>query len=488
MSLSVAPFNEDKYKVLTDRLEVVEIELSHLERTIRIDAEFYEKGNLIVEKTLGRLEKKAFTDCFNISDGNHMSISEEFCDNGIPYYRGQDIYHLFIETSNPLMISKKAFDTPQMKRSYLCKGDVLMSIVGAIIGNSAIVTTDIKATCSCKLAIMRAKNSNILPEVLLVYIKTKYGQNQIQKFKRGAAQTGLLLEDFEQLFIPQFGSRFQYSIYGIIDQIKRQTESANIIYEDACELLLRYLGLDNYVPNSSGISVKSFSESFAISERLDSEYYQPKYEEVLKAISICDIRKLSGANGLVDIRKSIEPGSECYCNEGIPFVRVSNISKYGISTPDVMIPFDVVKNIQELYLKEDTILLSKDGSIGIAYKIEEDMQYVTSGAILHLTVRNKKEVLPDYLALVLNSIIVQMQAERDAGGSIIQHWKVPEITEVIIPVLTIDKQRVIADKVKSSFEMRKKSIELLELAKIAVEMAIEQGEDKAILMLKEGIV
>ena len=42
MSLSVAPFNEDKYKVLIDRPEVVEMELSHLERTIRIDAEFYE--------------------------------------------------------------------------------------------------------------------------------------------------------------------------------------------------------------------------------------------------------------------------------------------------------------------------------------------------------------------------------------------------------------------------------------------------------------
>lgn len=470
-----------------DGLECSEIKLSSLERTARIDAEFYQKRNLAVEQILKRWYKQSFTDCFYVSDGNHMSISEEFCSDGVSYYRGQDIYHLFIEAASPLKITQRAFNAPQMKRSHLRKGDVLMSIVGAIIGNSAIVTTDTKATCSCKLSILRAKSNCILPEVLLVYIKTKYGQNQIQKFKRGAAQTGLLLEDFEQLFIPQFGSELQHTICNLIGLIRQNLDHSILLYEEAHGLLLSHLGIDSYAPNPSGIAVKSFTNSFGTSGRLDSEYYQPKYEEMLQAISTHNPKKLGGVNGIVEIKKSIEPGSDYYGDEGVPFVRVSNLSKYEISKPDIKIPFDTVGNIHELYPKRDTILLSKDGSVGIAFKVEEDMQCVTSGAILHLTVKNTAEILPDFLTLVLNSKAVQMQAERDAGGSIIQHWKQSEIEEAFIPVLEMDKQLEISIKIEEFFALRKKSAELLELAKTAVEVAIEQGEDNAIAML-EGVV
>lgn len=470
-----------------DGLEAMEIRFSNLERTHRIDSEFYKKCNIFIGNTLMKCKTSSIATHFNISDGNHMSISNEFCAKGIPYYRGQDIYNLFIENSNPLHITETAYFTNQMKRSHLKKGDVLMSIVGAIIGNSAFVTSDFPATCSCKLSILRKKTDLILPEFLLIYIKTKYGQNQIQKFKRGGSQTGLLLEDFEQILIPIFSEKFQKSIQSMIQAIYDIVSSSEDKYKEAVTLLLSHLGLANYTTNPCGIAVKSFKDSFGSSGRLDSEYYQPKYEEILHAISTHNQRKLSGGSGLVEIKKSIEPGSEFYDDVGVPFIRVSDLSKYEISEPDIKIPQSIVKDIAELYPKKDSILLSKDGSVGIAYKVEEDMQSVTSGAILHLTVKDKDLLLPDYLTLVLNSVVVQMQAERDAGGSIIQHWKPSEIADVVIPLLDMDKQIEIAQKVQDSFALRKKSAELLELSKTAIDLAVEQGENTAIAML-EGVM
>ena len=38
---------------------------------------------------------------------------------------------------------------------------------------------------------------------------------------------------------------------------------------------------------------------------------------------------------LVGMRKSIEPGSEAYQTEGIPFVRVADLNKFGIETPSI---------------------------------------------------------------------------------------------------------------------------------------------------------
>lgn len=468
-----------------DRLEISIMLLSQMERTFRIDSEFYKKENIVIAEQIKSTNAKALSDIYNVSDGNHMAISNDFQENtGVPYYRGQDIYNFFIEESTPYHISEAAYNLPFMKRSHLKKGDVLLSIVGAIIGNVSIVTTNNKATCSCKLAILRGKDAEICPEVLITYIKTIYGQNQIQKFRRGASQTGLLLEDMDQIFIPLFSQVFQDTILIAFNNIKNFIIQSNELYTTAQELLLSELGLVAYTQTNEAVSIKTFANSFGASGRLDAEYYQPKYDEVIEKV-----RKFKHdmLGNLVGIKKSIEPGSDCYGDEGVPFVRVSNLSKYEISEPDIKIPIDTVQNIEELHPQKDTILLSKDGSVGIAYKAIENMKCVTSGAILHLTVNNQSELLPDYLTLVLNSLVVQMQSERDAGGSIIQHWKPSEIAEVIIPILDINTQQQISEKVQQSFDLRKKSTALLEYAKQAVEMAIEQGEDVAMKWLK-GVI
>jgi len=485
MSPSVEAFDEAKYKALMDGLEITELNLSSLERTKRIDAEFYKKENLVVDSVLSAWNKRSIASCFHVSDGNHMSISDSFCDVGIPYYRGQDIYHLFIENASPLMIDRATFDKPQMRRSHLQKGDVLMSIVGAIVGNSAMVTSENPATCSCKLSIMRSKDDGISPELLLVYIKTRYGQVQIQKFKRGAAQTGLLLEDFDQLFIPVFGNEFQEKIGQLVDQIYKRMQEAVTTYKNAQNYLNSEIGVDADFPQCTATE-KTLSNSFKATGRLDAEYYQPKYDFLFEALRKVHCKPLGGESGLVHIKKSIEPGSEAYQEDGIPFVRVSDVSKYEITPPEIYLSHEVVENAESLFPKKDTILFSKDGSVGIAYKLECDEEIITSGALLHLTVKDASEILPDYLTLVLNSPVVQMQAERDSNGAIIQHWKPSEIENVIVPVLDLDKQVELSEMVQQSIALRHQSKQLLEYAKRAVEMAIEQGEDAALAWLKEN--
>ena len=98
-----------------------------LERTLRLDSEFYSKENLELDKRLKTLNANKLTDYTVISDGNHMSISDYFTEKGIPYYRGGDIYNTFIEqSSNPLYIPRSVFGMKTMERSHLKKGDILM--------------------------------------------------------------------------------------------------------------------------------------------------------------------------------------------------------------------------------------------------------------------------------------------------------------------------------------------------------------------------
>ncbi|MBF0556111.1 MAG: hypothetical protein HQK96_16420 [Nitrospirae bacterium] len=97
-----------------------------------------------MEILIGR-QPKPLTEFAKVSDGNHASISDHFSDSGIPYYRGGDIYNFYIEqTANPLRVPEAIYNLPNIKRSHLQKGDVLLSIVGAIIGNLSLVQTNTK--------------------------------------------------------------------------------------------------------------------------------------------------------------------------------------------------------------------------------------------------------------------------------------------------------------------------------------------------------
>jgi len=206
--------------------------------------------------------------------------------------------------------------------------------------------------------------------------------------------------------------------------------------------------------------------------RIDADYFQPKYQKMMSLI------RANGGKALGEIatvKKGFEPGAEAYQEEGKLFIRVSSISKEGITDKDQKYLKD------ELYekLKKDyqpkvgEILLTKDASPGMAYVIKEPIEGLISGGVLRIKLKEDAE--PEYIALVINSIVGQLQVERDAGGSIIMHWKLDQVKEMQIPILPKTTQQKIADLAQKSHEGRKKAKELLEEAKHKVEELIENN-------------
>ena len=465
---------------MLEGLEISILNNHELERTLRIDSEFYSKGNLKLDRKLKSFDSNRLTNYSIISDGNHMSISDSFVESGIPYYRGGDIYNMFIEQSpNPFYIPRSVFDMNTMQRSHLKKGDILMSIVGAIIGNLSLVTTDNDATCSCKLSIIRPY-ANLTPEYIMTFLRSQIGQSQIQRYRRGSGQTGFILEDFGQILVPELAEVIMEFVKRCVLKAQQVYTLGSIKYQNALDRLYGQLKLQNLQLDKSNIKVLNIKKSFLDSGRLDAEYYHPKYDILFEQLSQIKCKRLGN---LITLQKSIEPGSDFYQSEGLPFVRVADLTKFGVTKPSIYLDEEIFKDV--IRPKKDTILMSKDGSIGIAYKVEKDEDFITSSAILHLQITDDN-ILPDYLTLILNSKVVQMQAERDAGGSIIQHWKPSEINNVVIPVLPMEKQQEISQKVQESFRLRNESKRLLNVAKTAVEIAISESEEESIHYIEEN--
>lgn len=77
--------------------------------------------------------------------------------------------------------------------------------------------------------------------------------------------------------------------------------------------------------------------------------------------------------------------------------------------------------------------------------------------------------------------------KQRCSGTILTAISKDELLSMPLPMIDDGIQKEIAVKVQESFVLRKQSRQLLEYAKQAVEMAIEQGEDAALAWLKDKV-
>ena len=302
--------------------------------------------------------------------------------NGIPFIRIENIKGGFdIDDAELIYISE--FDHKRLSNSALKVDDLILSKVGNSIGYFARVDELINE-CNISENNIGIKLHSFPHErkhYILTYLNTHYANKLVLRRRSGNAQPKLNVGDLTYIPIPLFSTDLELKISELVIRSKYTIELSKSAYRDAENILLDKLELIEWRIPSKTQSVKKVSESFIESGRLDAEYYQPKYDELFALLGVYDTKTLSE---IVSIKKSIEPGSEAYQTDGIPFIRVANLSKFGISDTDVYLSAEEYGDI--IRPEKDTILLSKDGSVGIACKDENDTDIITSGAILHLTV------------------------------------------------------------------------------------------------------
>ncbi|WP_455474984.1 restriction endonuclease subunit S [Bartonella sp. B30(2025)] len=468
-------------------LEVSEVLLSHIDLGDRFDAEFFAKSDLEIEiklikkksvelRTLGEFVASAF----------YPSATHLYEIGNTPFIRCVDCVNFPVITQYQNDLFEKlpmSFITEEKGINLLNKNDIVITKVGTPSYASIIYEHEQVALSRTVLGMRNIEKVD--PLYLLIFLRSKYGFSQLQRHRELTIQYQLTLERTKRVLVYLASKNIQQEIANLAKRSIEYLTKARLATLEAENLLLNCLHLSDFTPPRQTVNIKLFSESFRSSGRLDAEFYQPKYDYLIQQLAKSENAMLKM---LVKIKKSIEPGSAAYDKNGLPFIRVSDYDKFQITTPAKYLSDNYyAKNkmlLENLMPKRDTILFSKDGTIGIAYLLTEDLKGVTSGAILHLNIKDKR-VLPEYLTLVLNSPVVQIQAERDVGGSIIPHWRKEEIENVIIPIISMETQIKIATLIKQSNRLRAKSKILLKQAKKIVELAVEQDENTALKFIWE---
>ena len=405
--------------------------------------------------------------------GGATPLGAVYPEEGIPFLRVQNIMPNYISASDIKYLSPS--QNQEILRSQLKKDDVLLTITGSY-GKSSVVTDEfVGANINQHSVKMTVRN--IAPYFLSTFLNCKYGYSQSTRHVVGITRPALDYSAIKSFLIPDLDRNFQEIIASYCHQAEKSREDSKQHYNEAQTLLLAELGLADWQPKQQLTFVKNFSDTER-AERIDADYFQPKYDEIVNAIkNYSDGWDTLG--NLTTLKKCVEVGSKEYLETGIPFARVSNLSPYEI-TQEKYISEELYAELAEHQPKQGEILLSKDATPGIAYYLREAPEkMIPAGGILRLESKTDK-IGNEYLTLVLNSVLTQEQVNRDVGGSVILHWRPDQVAGTVIPILHQEKQTEIEQKVIESFNLRTRAKDLLEHAKRAVEIAIEQDEQAAI--------
>ena len=116
-----------------------------------------------------------------------------------------------------------------------------------------------------------------------LFLNSKYGRLQTERFCTGNVQPLLNLTQVRSIKIPLPSPTFQSRITELVQGAHTQRELSKSLYTEAEQILLRELGLIGWSPTGVGIAEK-MSEEVRLFGRCDAEFFQPKYDELIKNI------------------------------------------------------------------------------------------------------------------------------------------------------------------------------------------------------------
>ena len=321
----------------------------------------------------------------------------------------------------------------------------------------------------------------VTPEYLTAFLNTKYGIIDIKRRARHSVnQSNVNLEEVKRIEIPLLGSQLQKEITSSFDKTFDLIQVSELVYHQAQIALLSELGLSDWQPKHQLTFVKNFSDTER-TERIDANYFQPRYDDIVNAI-----REYPGGwNTLENLARLKDSNFNPDAETEYKYIELANIGRNGEIT-DCMVEQGegLPTRARRKIVAGDVIVSSIEGSLGSIALITEEYDSALCSTGFHVV---QSDVLTSETLLVfLKSRVGQLQLKKGCSGTILTAINKEEFSKIAVPKIRAEKQAEIEQKVIESFNLRERAEDLLEHAKRAVEIAIEQDEQTAINWLESA--
>jgi restriction endonuclease S subunit len=465
-----------------DGLECSEITLCYvMDKLLRLDAEYYQKDNLILESVLKSMAGKTIsthngkTDC----SAFYPSITGYYSDDrsNIPFLRVNEIVDgLVVISDKTVFLPEEVLKANSKTIASAYPGDIIIAKGGNTLAKVGLVTDEfsVYATCRDVIILRTGEMTDLNKFYLWAYLHGSFGQKLMW---RSASQTGqphLTLKSIDGIHVPEYSVALQGTIEQLYSQSVCYKQMAQNEYDSAKAILHSVMVTDQVV--DSGVAIKEFSQSFGKTGRFDAEYYQSKYEKYTEALNTQDtvgtLCKLYDQNFI--------PEAEIEYT----YIELASVGRAGeIVNAERKLGSDLPTRARRKVNTGQVIVSSIEGSLQSCALItsEFDESLCSTG----FYVMDSPNINSETLLVLFKCEIMQALMKQRCSGSILAGITKDELLSMPLPRIDETVQRKIATKVRKSFEFRCKSNHLLKNAKRAVEIAIEQGEDTALAWLKE---
>lgn len=396
---------------------------------------------------------------------------------GFPVLRLNEFENMFIKSPEKYcdLINEKTY-----KELKLSKGDVLVCRTNGnpdLVGKAAVVMED--TDCAFASYVFKIRpNSRISPQVLVVYLNSKYGRSEIKRHQMISIQTNFSPERFKKCHVPYLSPDFQTKINGLVDKAYSSVKRAKELYVESEKILGSELKLDGFIPSNKKISVRNMADSFQSSNRIDAEYYQEIYDDYAGLIS-------GYHYGTKSISKALQINDKNYVpqnNAMYRYIELANVGAYGeINGYIEDLGSNLPSRARRLIKKGDVIISSIEGSLQSCALITDEYDNTICSTGFHVI--KSKDINSETLLVLFKSKAIQSLLKKGCSGTILTAISKTELGKIGLPIIHGKVQKKISSLIIESFKLRNESKTLLEKAKQAVEIAVSEGEKKAIKFL-----
>lgn len=476
MSPSVEPFNEAKYKALMDGLECSEVLYSSAEenKDFRVDSQFYTMAiNRNIELEYCPIGRYLISTQYGVSKDMNAD------GYGYPIYRMNEIHYSLCDLTTEKYVELTSEEFEAVK---LNSRDVLFNRTNSfeLVGRTGVYfDSGVPQTFASYLVRLIPDNIHIYSEYLAAFLSTRFGVQEIQRRARQSInQTNVNPEEVKAIEIPLLKREFQETIKKCYEKAHQLRKDSAKKYIEADAILAQKTGIDKTTTSDDATAIKTLSASFATSGRLDAEYYQPKYEAITQKLNARET-VLSMCN-LYD--KSFNPDEK----KTYQYIELADVGQSGdISDVGTQYGSDLPKRARRIVKSGQIIVSSIEGSLQSCALITDEYDGALCSTGFY--VLDSDSINSETLLVLFKSEPVQALMKQRCSGTILTAISKDELLSMPLPMIDEGVQEKIAVKVQESFALRKQSKQLLEYAKRAVEMAIEQGEDVALEWLKDKV-
>ena len=442
----------------------------------RIDADYFQSTYLDIEQKLLHNNAVPLKDYCSITGSAFYPAATHLYEAGdLPFIRCVDCIAYPVITVRQDALFEKiplgfANDHKNIKR--LSRRDIVITKVGTPCYASIIHDLDDVALSRTVLGLKSI--TGIDPYYLVSFLRSRYGFLQLLRERELTIQFQLTLDRVGNVLVfkpvTDELENLISSCFALHEDINKRADE---LYNHAQVVLLSELGLTDWKPEHHLTFAKNYSDTQRAG-RMDAEYYQPKYEEIINAI-----KGYSGGwdtlGNLTHLKdKNFQPED----NIDYSYIELSNIANNGEIT-DCMTKQgrSLPGRARRKVAKGDVIVSSVEGSLSSIALIEKEYEQALCSTGFHVI--NSKTFNSESLLVLMKSIGGQLQLKKGCSGTILTAINKNEFSNIILPVIPEDKQIEIQQKVIESVNLRKRSKHLLEYAKRTVEIAIEQDEETA---------